>query len=58
MIGALLGVVLAGVSSAIWWWQGERIKGWGGKARKAVAGVRDGILVCRIIMLAIRAGNL
>lgn len=41
MMGALLGVVLAGVVKAFWSWQGKRIKGWGGKAKEAVKGCRD-----------------
>lgn len=38
MISVLLGAVLTAVLKAIWSWQGENIKKWGGKAWKAVKG--------------------
>lgn len=41
MMGALLGVVLTGVSSSFWSWQGEKIKGKGREAKEAVIRFRD-----------------
>lgn len=41
MMGALLGVVLTGVSSSFWSWQGEKIKAKGREAKEAVKRCRD-----------------
>jgi hypothetical protein len=51
MIGLVLGVVLTVVLKAIWSWQGENIKKWGGRAWKVARNPVD-VLFAPLALLA------